>query len=72
MSIMSVFAQAEVRATFDDPPIEPEFEAKLAAFEARVQRGEKIESHRPTQFRSSADGTASTPRYGVRMAIALW
>ena len=72
MSIMSVLARAEARATFDDPQIDPEFGAKLAACEARIQRGQKIESHRPTQFRSSADATASTPRYGVRMAIVLW
>jgi ring-1,2-phenylacetyl-CoA epoxidase subunit PaaA len=43
MSMMSVVAQAEVRLASDEPQTGADFEAKLAAFEARIQRGEKIE-----------------------------
>jgi ring-1,2-phenylacetyl-CoA epoxidase subunit PaaA len=43
MSMLSVLAQTEMRVTSDEPQSGPEFEAKLAAFEARIQRGEKIE-----------------------------
>ena len=43
MSMLSVLAQAEVRVSTDEPQTGPEFEAKLAIFEDRTQRGEKIE-----------------------------
>jgi ring-1,2-phenylacetyl-CoA epoxidase subunit PaaA len=43
MSMMSVLSPIEVRITTSEPQAGPEFEAKLAAFEARIQRGEKIE-----------------------------
>ena len=43
MSIMSVLAEAEPKIAAGEPQAGPKFEAKLAAFEARIRRGEKIE-----------------------------
>src|SRR5512146_1501396 len=43
MSIMSVLAETEPQIDWDESQEGPEFEAQLAAFEARIARGEKIE-----------------------------
>jgi ring-1,2-phenylacetyl-CoA epoxidase subunit PaaA len=43
MSMMSVLAEAEPHVGTVEPQSGPEFEAKLAIFETRIQRGEKIE-----------------------------
>jgi len=45
MSMMSVLAAAEPKVDSAEPQSGLEFEAKLAAFEARIQRGDKIEPH---------------------------
>jgi ring-1,2-phenylacetyl-CoA epoxidase subunit PaaA len=43
MSMMSVLAEAEPKVAPSEPQEGLEFEARLAAFEARIARGEKIE-----------------------------
>jgi ring-1,2-phenylacetyl-CoA epoxidase subunit PaaA len=43
MSIMSVLSEAEIKIDTNEPQAGAEFEAKLAVFEARIDRGEKIE-----------------------------
>lgn len=43
MSIMSVLSEAEINFDSKEPQEGPEFEAKLAAFEARIETGDKIE-----------------------------
>jgi ring-1,2-phenylacetyl-CoA epoxidase subunit PaaA len=53
MSMMSVLTSVEPQLDQDEPQSGPEFEAKLAAFEARIQRGEKIEPNdwMPLEYR---------------------
>jgi ring-1,2-phenylacetyl-CoA epoxidase subunit PaaA len=43
MGIMSVLAEAEPEIDWDEAQEGPDYEARLAAFEARIARGEKIE-----------------------------
>jgi ring-1,2-phenylacetyl-CoA epoxidase subunit PaaA len=43
MSIMSVLSEAEIKIDADEPQAGPKFETKLAAFEARIAAGDKIE-----------------------------
>lgn len=43
MSMMSVLAAAEPNIDATEPQQGPDFDARLAAFEARIQRGDKIE-----------------------------
>lgn len=53
MSMMSVLAATEPAIAATEPQHGPEFEARLAAFEARIQRGDKIEPHdwMPLEYR---------------------
>ncbi len=53
MSMMSVLAAAEPKVDSTEPQSGPEFEARLATFEARIQRGDKIEPHdwMPLEYR---------------------
>ena len=43
MSIMSVLSEAEIKIDTNEPQSGLEFEASLAIFEARIDRGDKIE-----------------------------
>ncbi len=53
MSMMSVLAAADPKIDATEPQQGPEFDAALAAFEARIQRGDKIEPHdwMPLEYR---------------------
>lgn len=53
MSMMSVLAAADPKIDATEPQQGPDFDAKLAAFEARIQRGDKIEPHdwMPLEYR---------------------
>jgi ring-1,2-phenylacetyl-CoA epoxidase subunit PaaA len=53
MSMMSVLSSVEPKIAATEPQTGPEFEAKLAAFEACIQRGEKIEPNdwMPLEYR---------------------
>lgn len=53
MSMMSVLSSVEPQLDWAEPQTGPEFEARLAAFEARIQRGEKIEPNdwMPLEYR---------------------
>ena len=53
MSMMSVLAAADPKIDATEPQQGPDFDAKMAAFEARIQRGDKIEPHdwMPLEYR---------------------
>ena len=53
MSMMSVLAAADPKIDATEPQQGPDFDAKLAVFEARIQRGDKIEPHdwMPLEYR---------------------